>query len=318
MSTEDGLSFQAALRTRRFWLLCAALFLASGASTGMSTNLVPLLVDRGFAAPQAANMAATFGLAVIAGRIVTGVLIDRFWAPGLVCWFIVPAAIATWFIANQPVGFGTALLLIAIVGLATGAEGDLLSYLVTRYFGMREYGRIFAAVFVVFIAAIAIAAPLFGRSYDLYGSYSGSMTVAAAAWLVCGALLLTLGRYPVWRDAARRCRRSRPRRAVRRTRATQIAAGRSAPADSSPARRHLVTREELRVERAQRLPALGVDRHVGGGLLHDASHDRGARPVDARPGRQRIGFEAVRPGRRRIQAGRVVDLALIRRERQAA
>ncbi len=198
----EGLSFAAALRTRRFWLLCAALFLASGASTGMSTNLVPLLIDRGFAAPQAANMAATFGLAVITGRIVTGVLIDRFWAPGLVCWFIVPAAFATWFIANQPVGFGAALALIAIVGLATGAEGDLLSYLVTRYFGMREYGRIFAAVFVVFIAAIAIAAPLFGRSHDLYGSYAGSMTFAAAAWIVCGALLLTLGPYPSWGDAA--------------------------------------------------------------------------------------------------------------------
>lgn len=198
----EGMSFAEALRTRRFWLLCAALFLASGASTGMSTNLVPLLVDRGFAAPQAANMAATFGLAVITGRVVTGVLIDRFWAPGLVCVFIVPAAFATWFIANQTVGLGSALALIAIVGLATGAEGDLLSYLVTRYFGLREYGRIFSAVFVVFIAAIAIAAPLFGRSHDLYGSYAGSMTVAAGAWLSCGALLLTLGRYPTWGNAA--------------------------------------------------------------------------------------------------------------------
>ncbi len=197
----DGMSFAAALGTRRFWLLCAALFLASGASTGMSTNLVPLLVDRGFAAPLAANMAAIFGVAVITGRIVTGVLIDRFWAPGLVCWFIMPAAFATWFIASQPVSFGVALVLIAVVGLATGAEGDLLSYLVTRYFGMREYGRIFSVVFVVFIAAIAIAAPLIGRSHDLYGSYAGSMTVAAAAWLLCGALLLSLGRYPVWRTA---------------------------------------------------------------------------------------------------------------------
>ena len=195
---ESGSSFAEALRSWRFWVLCAALFLASGASTGMSTNLVPLLIDRGFAAPQAANMAATFGLAVISGRIVTGVLIDRFWAPGLVCWFILPAAFATWFIANQSVDLTTALVLIALVGLATGAEGDLLSYLVTRYFGMREYGRIFAGVFIAFISAIAIAAPLFGRSHDLYGSYALSMTVAAGAWVLCGVLLLALGRYPNW------------------------------------------------------------------------------------------------------------------------
>jgi predicted MFS family arabinose efflux permease len=169
----------------------------------MSTNLVPLLIDRGFAAPTAAKMASLFGLAVIAGRIILGSLVDRFWAPRLAFLFLAPAALATWVIANTEVGFGPALVLIATVGLATGAEGDLLSYLVTRYFGIRAYGRIFSGVFVAFIAAIAIAAPLFGRSYDVHGSYGYAMTWAAAAWLACGLLFLTLGPYPRWPAAER-------------------------------------------------------------------------------------------------------------------
>ncbi len=145
-------------------------------------------------------MAAMFGLAVIAGRILIGSLLDRLWAPLLAFTFIVPAAAATWMIATAHLAGGTALTLIAVVGLATGAEGDLLSYLVTRYFGIRAYGKIFACIFVAFIAAIAIAAPLFGRSYDLHGSYVLAMRMSAAAWVLCGFMLLMHGPYPNWPD----------------------------------------------------------------------------------------------------------------------
>lgn len=192
----SGMRFGEALRSWRFWWIAAALFLASGASTGMSTNLVPLLIDRGFEASLAARMAAIFGAAVIGGRILLGYLVDRYWAPLLAFVFIAPAAISTWLIAAGHPGFGTALVLIAVVGFATGAEGDLLSYLVTRYFGLRAYGRIFSGLFVAFIAAIAISAPLYGHSFDLHGSYLQSMGVAAAAWLVCAVMLLLLGPYP--------------------------------------------------------------------------------------------------------------------------
>ena len=67
-SEATGMTFGEALRSWRFWVMALAFFLASGASTGMSTNLVPLLIDRGYPAPTAANMAAIFGLAVICGK----------------------------------------------------------------------------------------------------------------------------------------------------------------------------------------------------------------------------------------------------------
>ncbi|MSO99395.1 MAG: MFS transporter [Rhodospirillaceae bacterium] len=193
-----GMSFGEALRSWRFWMLAVAFFLASGASTGMSTNLVPLLIERGYAAPTAANMAAVFGFAVICGRIIMGSLADRFWAPPLAMAFLAPAAVATYLISVGHYDINIALLMIAIVGLATGAEGDLLSYIVTRYFGIRAYGKIFAGIFVAFISAIAISAPLFGYAYDVYKSYGVAMTIAAVAWFVCGLMFLTLGPYPVW------------------------------------------------------------------------------------------------------------------------
>lgn len=193
-----GMEFADALKTWRYWVIATAFFIASGAATGVSANIVPMMTDRGFDRQTAANLAGIFGLAVIAGRVILGLLADKFWAPPIALAFLTPAAAATVFLATVPVEFATAAALLVVVGLATGAEGDLLSYLVARYFGVKAYGRIFSGIFAAFIAAIAIAAPFFGGLYDATKSYELAMEISAAGWVLCGVMLMTLGRYPLW------------------------------------------------------------------------------------------------------------------------
>jgi len=197
-SSSYGMTLAEAARSRRFWTLVVALFVASGAATVISANAVPLLIDRGLAPQTAANLAGLYGLAVIAGRIIVGSLADRFWAPPIAFAFLAPAAIASVLIVTTPLTLPIAAALVVILGLATGAEGDLLSYLVTRYFGIKSYGQIFSCIFVAFIAAIAVAAPLSGWAYDLAKSYTPVMIAAAVGWVTCGLLFLTLGPYPIW------------------------------------------------------------------------------------------------------------------------
>jgi MFS transporter, OFA family, oxalate/formate antiporter len=199
-TTIYGMTLAAALRSWRFWVIIIAFLLASGAAAGMALNLVPLLIERGYAPQKAANMAAVYGLAVISGRILVGSLADRFWVPPLAFAFLTPAAIATYFIAAKSFSVAGILVLIGIIGLGSGAEGDLLSYLVPRYFGLRAYGAIFASIFVAYIAGVAIAAPLFGYAYDTSKTYLGAMTMAAIAWQISAFLLLSLGRYPKWSE----------------------------------------------------------------------------------------------------------------------
>jgi MFS family permease len=197
-----GLAFGDALRRWRFWTIAAAFFVASAAATVVSANAVPLLIARGFASQTAANIAAAFGLAVIAGRVLLGALADRVWAPPLALAFLGPGAAATLAVALAPLDVPRAVAMMTVIGLATGAEGDLLSYLVARYFGLRAYGRIFSGIFVAFIGAIAVAAPLSGYAYDRAQSYTPAMLAAAAGWLLCPLMLLTLGPYPRWADEA--------------------------------------------------------------------------------------------------------------------
>jgi predicted MFS family arabinose efflux permease len=74
-------SFQEGLRSRAFWVIVAALFLSSISQNGAMTHLAALLTDRGVSAGGAALAVSVLGAASLLGRLGTGWLLDRFFAP---------------------------------------------------------------------------------------------------------------------------------------------------------------------------------------------------------------------------------------------
>jgi predicted MFS family arabinose efflux permease len=166
---------------------------------------VPLFTDGGLTPAAAAGLASLTGLAVIVGRVAAGFLVDRFWAPGVAFAFLAAPAFACLILA-QPVLPPPALLGVAAltIGLAAGAEFDLIAFLVSRYFGMRHYGVIYSVQMVAMLLAGGIAPPVFGRAFDATGSYSALLWPCAIVFVAAPLLLLTLGRYPdsrAWRPA---------------------------------------------------------------------------------------------------------------------
>jgi OFA family oxalate/formate antiporter-like MFS transporter len=83
-----------------------------------------------------------------------------------------------------------------MIGLATGAETDLVAYLTARYFGLRHYGRIYGVQYSVFALTSGIAPFTFGKVYDVYGSYLPMLHVAMVTFVLGETLLLSMGRYP--------------------------------------------------------------------------------------------------------------------------
>ena len=65
----------------RFWILVIVLFCISIAQNGAVTHLSALLTDRGLTADRAAIAVSALGGAALAGRLGTGWLLDRFFAP---------------------------------------------------------------------------------------------------------------------------------------------------------------------------------------------------------------------------------------------
>jgi MFS family permease len=99
---------------------------------------------------------------------------------------------------------GVALSAGLLIGLATGAEGDLMPYLTARYFGLRHYGKTYGLLLGVFFLASGIAPFIVGRVFDVSGSYAPALLAASVLFVVGGASLLALGRYPDSRPGAPR------------------------------------------------------------------------------------------------------------------
>jgi MFS transporter, OFA family, oxalate/formate antiporter len=86
-----------------------------------------------------------------------------------------------------------------LLGFAAGAESDVIAFLAARYFGMANYGKIYGALYMPFGIGSAISPIIYGRVRDVTGSYDPMLAAAMIMFVVGGALLLLLGRYP---DAA--------------------------------------------------------------------------------------------------------------------
>ncbi len=179
----------------RFWILSAAFVLVGGSLAGIIAHLVPMLSDRGVAPALAAKVAGFVGISVIAGRIITGYLLDRFWAPGVAFLVLGMPVISCLVLASGFAGVEGALAAAVLVGFAAGAEFDLMSFLVSRYFGAWRYGMLYSCLYAAFKLSAGLSAPLFGRVFDVAGSYSSILYVAGGALVLGAALLLLLGPY---------------------------------------------------------------------------------------------------------------------------
>ena len=71
-----------------------------------------------------------------------------------------------------------------------------MAFFISRYTGMKAYGRIYGTSFAVFIIGNGIGSVIAGFSYDHFNSYAPAFYFFAVALVATCALLLPLGRYP--------------------------------------------------------------------------------------------------------------------------
>ncbi|MEM1261270.1 MAG: MFS transporter [Pseudomonadota bacterium] len=191
-----GVTLRQAVGQWKFWAIIIAFFIISFGIGGTIPNLIPLLIDGGMDRATAAGVAGSIGLSVIFGRVVAGFLIDRFWAPAVAFLVFSLPAISCWILSTDVSSIGVATFAAVLIGLAAGAEFDMIAYLTSRYFGLKHYGKIYAWPFAAFSVGAGIAPFLFGRVRDSVGNYGPILLAAALFYIAGSAILLTLGRYP--------------------------------------------------------------------------------------------------------------------------
>lgn len=191
-----GLTTKDAMRTKQFWILGAVLFLTVIVVAGLLSNFERIMTEQGFERSSIAQIAAVMGLTVIIGRLMVGALVDRFWAPGVAACFFLMATLGLLILVGTQVTMATALLVAVMIGLAAGAELDLLAYLTGKYFGPAHYPAIFGLIIAFFTVGAGIAPPLFGMAAQMFQGYGTMLSISIGLLLVSILLFLSLGRYP--------------------------------------------------------------------------------------------------------------------------
>lgn len=191
----DGLSPAQVVRGRRFWILLFSVLAAYFGISGIGANLFPALTDRGVPPSQAATIGSMFGASIIVGRIGVGYLLDRLWAPGVGAVALCLPVAGCFLMVGDP-SLWVVVLAVILIGFATGAELDLMSFLTARYFGIRHYSKIYSLLYTALAVCGGSAPMLFAYLYDINGSYDRSFLTAAGFFLIGALLLLMLGRYP--------------------------------------------------------------------------------------------------------------------------
>jgi MFS family permease len=196
-----GMSLREAASGYRFWLLVGSILLIAFAYGGAHIHIAQIVSLHGFSAQVAANVLGVVALGILTGRLLVGFLFDRFWAPAVAFPALLLPALACWLLMGSSTALPLVLLGGFLLGFAAGTESDVIAYLAAKYFGMANYGSIYGTLYMPFGIASAISPIIYGMVRDRTGSYDAMLAVAMALFVVGGAMLLFLGRYPDWPEA---------------------------------------------------------------------------------------------------------------------
>ena len=189
-AVSDGMELREAVRTASFWGVVLVVGLVSFGVVGVAIHLFPLYIDRGAGGDTLAGVALELGAGTVLGRVGSGVALDHLEARTVAAaLFTLGAAGIIWLSMLPSVTMpldrtGPPLL----IGLALGAESDLLAFLARRLFGMRHLSVIYNRLLIAFYVGAVAGTSALGWAADerhsdlaLWGAAGACILAAMAA-----------------------------------------------------------------------------------------------------------------------------------------
>jgi MFS family permease len=193
----SGVSAARAVRSSTFWLISGIYVFQLYAISAMTMNTQVFAEHRGYSVMMAPLFMA-FALGVtLPGRLITGLLCDRFSPKSLM-------AIAGLFVAAGPLALEVCVIKLGWIdyraigvfavlqGIAVAMNGVVLPVLIGRCFGEREFSKIMGLIMTGFALGILLGPTTAGRIFDKTGSYEIAFFVCAGCALVSIVLALLI------------------------------------------------------------------------------------------------------------------------------
>lgn len=181
---------------RAFWILFFSMLLCNLPQTLLLTQIKLLVMDQGISGEGAAVMLGAMSFGMLAGRLATGVALDRF-RPHMVAVLALGVPASGLFLLASPLdASGWVMASVMLLGFAFGAEGDAVAFLVARHFRVGIYSSVMGLLTATMSFSTALGAGVLSLVLGQSGSFDPFLLGTGVA-VVAGALLLSgLGRCP--------------------------------------------------------------------------------------------------------------------------
>lgn len=183
-------------RSVAFWLIAIGMVLCNLPQALHSAQMKLVLMENGATSIAASMLISMYSVGVIIGRFGCGLALDR-----------VPTHIVAGVCMGLPsIGmvliastFDTPIVLalaVLLVGFSQGAEGDVLGFIVVKYFGLEIYSSVLGLLTAMLSAATAAGAVLLSFTLRLTDTFTLFVSIGAFVTVLGGGLLFLLGRVP--------------------------------------------------------------------------------------------------------------------------
>ena len=191
-----GLTPREGFASPALYLLFFASLLSAMTGVALILNLVPVLTFTGLERAEAVAIIGTMGVASIFGRIVGGVLMDRYDVRLIaIVASLVSLGLPLSLLAFPGVSWAAFAGVIAF-GLTGGMKMNAIVYLISTHLGTRSFGLFYSVISITTSLAQGIGPLAANHVFDLTNSYAPVIWATVPGFLGAAVLFAVLGPAP--------------------------------------------------------------------------------------------------------------------------
>jgi MFS family permease len=182
-----------------FWMMLIATMLVSLPASLVGGQLKLFVISQGASGDAAAALLVSgFAAGTLTGRLLSGLALDHFRPHMVAALFLCLPGAGLLMLASSLNSLPFLMAAVVLIGLAYGGEGDLIGYLVVRYFGIGVYSSVLGLLTAGIGAVSALGHSMQGYMLDNWNSYTPFVLLAVVCVFVGSVLFAMLGRFPVF------------------------------------------------------------------------------------------------------------------------
>jgi predicted MFS family arabinose efflux permease len=189
--------FQEVLRSPVFWAIFLGVLFTTIFTPIHGSQFGLVIKEQGFDSLGVAAAMSTYALGTLIGRIACGIALDFLPSRLVATVSMMLPAIGLGLLASPVDSLLAVSLAVFLIGVTVGAEGDLFSYLVGRYFRMEVFGAALGLCYAALYVASISGVMLLNRTLQAFGTYNPFLLITGGLVLLGAFLFLRLPKQEV-------------------------------------------------------------------------------------------------------------------------